>query len=213
MSAIEISVSESIKYSELFMIKDPLATRPLRLSPREQNWLHGQQVDSLFKGEWQPPEPVILQAIMGGSIVDFLWTDYIPLLCISDRIIDLLLNNHCTGWSTYPVKVYDRQKNYLPGYHGLAIKHSVGEIEINRSGIITKPPMTPKGRPRRVYKGIFFDENKWDGSDIFRIESFFMIVTKKVRDILKQSKITNIRLTALSEVELDTIIFKARTKN
>jgi hypothetical protein len=204
--------SNIIDYGTLFLLDDPLATRPFRLSPRGQNWLHSQQVDSLFRGEWQPPEPIVHEAVMGGNAFDFLWTDYMPLLCVSDRIIDLFTINHCTGWSTYPVKVYDRQKNYLPGYHGLAVKHSVGEIDITRSTIVTKPPFIPNGQPWKVYKGIFFDESKWDGRDIFRIEAFYIIVTKKVKDIFKRAKITNIHLTALSEVELDTAIFEVKQK-
>ena len=33
----------------------------------------------------------------------------------------LLEENGITGWSTYPIEVYDRKGNSLPDYHGFAI--------------------------------------------------------------------------------------------
>jgi len=96
----------------------------------------------LFGGEWQPPEPVAFKAYMGGSPADFLWTGFPPLFCVSQRVIDLLEENQFTGWSTYPVEVYDRHGGKLPGYHDFAITGSAVRRDLSRSQIITKPART-----------------------------------------------------------------------
>jgi hypothetical protein len=207
MSAIN---SKDIYYDILFRLYDPFANRPLRLSPRDQNWLHSEQIDLLFKGEWQPPEPIVLRASTGEELKDFLWTDYPPIVCISDRVKDLLLNNQFTGWSIYPVTVYDREGNQLFNYSGFSVKSSVGNLEIDRSPIINKLPVVIGGQPWKVYKGMFFNEKKWDGSNIFRIEKSFIIITRDVQIIFKHAKVTNIKLQTLSEVELNTAIFDVK---
>lgn len=116
--------------------------------------------------------------------------------------LDLLRENKFTGWSTYPVEVYGRKGEYLPDYYGFAITSDAGKIDKSRSPIITKPPYVPGGKPPRVYKGVFFDERKWDGSDFFRLFASFIIVTRSVRDAFKRAKISNVRFTPLSEMEL-----------
>jgi hypothetical protein len=65
------------------------------------------------------------------------------------------------------------------------------------------------GEPYQVYKGLFFYEEDWDGSDIFRVSNFGgTVVTGKVDKIFKQAKVTNVKLTPLPEVERDVLLDK-----
>lgn len=199
-----ISNDRVVDYSQLFELIDPLANRPLRLEPgSHQTWLTGAYANRLFYGELQPPEPVVLKGYMGGSPTEVLWAGLTPIVCVSQRIVDLLLQNRFTGWATYPVEVYDRKGVYLPGYYGLAVKSHAGEQDFSRSQIVTKPPLTYAGRTYDVYKGTYFDESKWDGSDIFRVQHATKIVTKKVQQVFKRAKITNVRFIPLLETEID----------
>lgn len=81
-----------------------MATRPLRLNDQGySDWLTIEQASDLFSGKWQPDTPLKLGAFIGGQATDFLWASLTPLVCISQRVVDLLQENGVTGWVTYPV--------------------------------------------------------------------------------------------------------------
>ena len=206
-----MSESNPIFYTGLYQLHDPLANRPFRLDPIDEDWIHKLDACALFQGKFQPVKPVTLKAAMGGQATDFLWSRLPPLVCVSERVIALLNKYKFSGWSTYPVKVYDRKNNYLDGYYGFAVTSSVGEdkkdIDISRSQIVTKPPIVPGGKSYMVYKGLYFDESKWDGSDIFRLIGY-IIVTSQVREMFKKEKITNVRFDSLIDHESDVSDFK-----
>ena len=65
-----------------------------------------------------------------------------------------------------------------------------------------RPALVPNGKPYKVYKGYFFDESKYDGSDFFLVRNSF-IISDKVKEILTKNKIKNTQLTPILEVEID----------
>jgi hypothetical protein len=190
----------TVDYTTLFKLSDSFANRPFRLHV-ESNFIHTPEAVSLFYGEWQPPEPVVFKAYMGGQATDIMWSGFIPLFCISSRVVKVLEENKFTGWSLYPAKVFDHKGNELPDYHGFSVTSYAGKQDLRRSEIITKPPMTTNGEPYNVYKGFYFEDEKWDGSDIFRVYSSHKIVTKKVKEAFKRAKIVNVMFTQLLEDE------------
>lgn len=204
-----MSIYQQVQCSELFKLSDPIASRPLRLSP-QQDWVM-ERLWQLCKGEWQPPEPVLLKGYMGGMVADFLWADLFGIVCISHRVVELLEKNHFTGWATYPVEVYDRKEQHLPGYHGFSVISSAGDRDIRRSEIITNPPIVPRGQPYDVFKGVYFDESKWDGSDIFCVNGF-IVVTRHLRDTFKRARVTNVLFTPLMEVETSVADYRIMGK-
>jgi len=109
-----------------------------------------------------------------------------------------------TGWSTYPVEVI-HQGEFLEGYQGLAILGRGGGRDRTKSPIIDKPAPVPGGKPYRAYRGLFFDEDHWDGSDLFFVDGF-IVVTQPAHDYFVRSKVSNIRLTPISEVEIDVAL-------
>jgi hypothetical protein len=185
---------------EMYYLDDPLATRPLRLGEFSP-WVNLELADKLFFGEEIPKNPVLMTATMGGQVTDFLWTTFMPLLCVSNRVVTLLQEHHVTGWATYSVEVHDRKKNFLPGYHGFAVTGAMCNRDRSRCRVITKPAPTPTGRPYEMYKGLYFDETQWDGSDIFLVYYYCIITTEKVQRIFKKHKITNARMLPLADVE------------
>lgn len=188
-------------------LHDPLASRPLRLSDKGySDWLTKKQAIELFRGRLKLDTPLRLGAYRGGQATDFLWSGLIPLVCISARVVELFRVNNITGWTTYPVEVFGRKGEPLPGYHGFAVTGSECRRDRSRSQILTKQAV-PGGEPFQVYKGLYFDESDWDGSDIFIVFNF-IIVTEKVRRILKREKIKNVKLTPLQDVELDVYFDK-----
>jgi len=205
------STSTSVDFSKFYRFEDPMATRPLRLTvPEESEWWNWIKKDrdysfALARGQVQPPNPVKLVGYMGRQVMDILWTGDVWMFCVSSRVIELLQKNNITGWATYPVEVYDRKGQPLPGYHGFAVTGRGCRRDRSRSQIITKQ-VVPGGKPFEVYKGLYFYEEDWDGSDFFRVLGVGTVVTEKVMRLFKKAKIANVRFIPLPEVELDVIL-------
>ena len=203
-----MSTSLIVEFSKLYHLDDPLASRPFRLSDEGYSeWLTKRQAIELFRGRLKLDIPLRLGSYQGGQATDFLWSGLIPLVCISERVSELLQINRITGWSTYPVEVYGRKGEPLPGYQGFAVIGNECRRDRSRSHILTRQAV-PNGEPFQVYKGLYFDEADWDGNDIFLIQNHEIAVTKKVRNLLMKSKVSNVKLIPLVEVEVDVYLDK-----
>ncbi len=115
---------------------------------------------------------------------------------ISDRFKSLLEGNGITGWKSYPIEVYDKKGNPILGYSGFSITGRGGEMEGARSPK-WKEICDSRQRPR-------YHPKQWDGSDIFRIDPAYLVISKKLRDILIESKITGVEYFPLSK-DIDII--------
>lgn len=202
-----MKLDPSVDYSTLFSLNDPLLRKPLVVET-VQEWLTPKKAIKLFTGEWRPPEPVIMRAYAGKEATDIIYSGMMPLLCISQRLFDLFRDNQFTGWDTFPVELHGHQDEPIPGYHGLVITSYVGPQDKSRGPLYNRPPYTDTGPPLVARMGFFFDENMWDGSDIFRAHVAHIIVNKRVRNALKQAKITNVRFKPLLEIEHSVEVYK-----
>ena len=201
------STIDGFDFNKFYEFEDPFATRPFRLrTAPESKKLSVEDVYALAHGRLRLDSPIKLVASSGGQATDFLWSELPPLVCISSRVVDLLTTNDCTGWSTYPVEVYDRQGNLLPGYHGFVVTGPECRRDKSRSEIVEKPPPAPRGRSYKVYKGLYFDEHCWDGSDFFWVVPFGgRIISEKVYRLFRKHKVRNIELTPLLDVEIKVL--------
>ena len=202
-----ISTLPSINSSSFFSLDDPLSTRPLRITVSGySDWVNSDLAWKLLRGQVSVDEPIKLGGYRGGQITDFLWSDLVHMVCISARIVEILRINRITGWAIYPVEVFDRKGALLSGYHGFAVTGGECRRDRSRSQIFTRQAV-PQGKPQKVYKGLYFHEEDWDGSDLFWVRSFGgTVVTEKVQKIFKQSKVSNVRLIPLPEVELNALL-------
>jgi hypothetical protein len=204
-----MSTSATLDFSRFHELFDPVASRPLRLSPEGySDWLTKENATDLFRGRLRLGTPLKLGAYLGGQAMDFLWGGLIPLVCILDRVVEILRTNEITGWSTYPVEVYGRKGDHLPGYHGFSVTGNECRRDRSRSEILSRQAV-PGGEPFVVYKGLYFYEDDWDGSDIFVVRKYGgIVVTEKVNRLLKRSNVTNVKMTPLTEVERDVYLDK-----
>jgi hypothetical protein len=198
-----------LNYSELFLFEDPFSNRWLRLKPLPE-FVNEELACILAFGSSNLSKPVVFRGYMGGPVADILRTGLPPFLCISQRVVDILKENHFSGWSTYPVEVFDRKGNILLGYYGFAVTSYAGDRDLTRSPIIDKGPIVNGGKPYKIYKGFYFDKTKWDGSDVFRVGKGNIIVSKRVRDAFNEVKIGNVKFVALSDEETNTTIFTSQ---
>lgn len=158
-------------------------------------------VHLLSRGKFRIHEPLQFDAVQGTEASDFLWTQLLDPVCVSEGVVRILRENEVSGWSLYPVKVFDKEGDLLPNYHGIAVTGAVCEADYGRSAVVTKPAPTPGGKNYDVYRGLNFNEEHWDGSDIFWVGGF-RVVVRRVKELLENYKVKNVRFTALAEREV-----------
>lgn len=173
--------------------------RALHVEPRELERIPDGY--ALYGGEVRPDRPLIFdfkKGASGSTAYDFVGTTLPPLKLISDRVVEVLRS--FSGWSTYPVEVYGKKGERIPGYHGLSITGRCGPIDDSRSQPRIRPPASPAGRATREWIGLYFDPATWDGSDLFLPRgSGGTFVTEAVKTALERARITNVQFTPLTE--------------
>ncbi len=172
-------------------------------SPIESNKTYIFDEHKLIMGNYEDISfPVLFKQYDGKKLQDILDTGWVSLNLISDNMKSVLEANNLTGWKTFPVKVLDKKGEEITGYHGLSITGRCGPIDNSKAEIIEKQHFT-NGPIVKFRKGLYIGLDKWDGSDFFLPEKYYgIMVTKKAADILKQSKLTNIKLENLTEVKI-----------
>ena len=167
----------------------------------------------LIKGNYTGIEsPITFKQAYGKKLTDILDTGWPSLLLISSRMKGILESHNLTGWKTFPLKLYDKNEVEVSGYYGFSVTGKCASINYGKSEIIEKR-LVPTGPICKFYKGISIDVDKWDKSDFFAPEgSFSLFVTQKAAEILKKNKITNLRLEAVTEIEIDVDDVKQTTK-
>lgn len=153
----------------------------------------GEYSDSVF--------PVKYKQEFGFRFNDIINTGYPSLYLISQKMNDVLVENQLNGWCTFPVELYDSNKNEISGYFGFSIIGKSGPTSYKKSVIIEKQ-LVPNGSICKYFKGV--DIENWDGSDFFTPEGTYQIfITRRAKEIMKRNKITKFYVENLAESEID----------
>ncbi|MEP6850584.1 MAG: DUF1629 domain-containing protein [Acidobacteriota bacterium] len=157
----------------------------------------------LLKGEFASIQfPVTFRQEYGTRLCDALDTGYPGLYLISNRMKSALEAAELTGWTTFPIRLLDKQGNDIDGYQGFSVTGRCGPIDVSKSQIIEKR-LVPNGPLCIYYKGLHVGLDRWDGRDFFLPKrNYGTIVTTKGATIIKSSRLTNIRLTNLTDIEI-----------
>lgn len=120
---------------------------------------------ALLRGDWLPGQPLSIKWHCGrGEPLDFACGGPSWIVYISQRIQRLLVEEQLTGWSTYPIALHNKAGNICDGYAGLSITGRCGPQDDQRGVLIPGQEVDTKFP---LYRGIYFDEATWDGSDFF----------------------------------------------
>jgi hypothetical protein len=153
--------------------------------------------------EDRPGKPVKVTYAMGGAVPgDVVWTTFAIPLVVSQRFIDVLQDNRFNGWGTYPIKVYNKAGELVPGYQGFCISGRCGPILYEKSEIVYEE--MPGGRVPR-YRGMYFNPDTWDGSDFFMpttASTGQKFVLESVKKALEKAKVKNLVFERLNEIVL-----------
>jgi hypothetical protein len=156
----------------------------------------------LTRAETLPDHPIRVGWAMGRAkpTEPVMWTTHVIPIIISDSVVQLLRSHGFTGWSLYEVSVHDKQGQMIPGYHGLSITGRCGKIDWTKG--VEVPRIFPGGI-FPVWKGLFFDPESWDGSDLFMPSELkgYVFVVEDVKKAFERAKIRNVDFTPLDQFE------------
>jgi hypothetical protein len=152
--------------------------------------------------------PVVFRHVYGRTLKDILGTGSISFYLISDRMKIVLEQNNLTGWKMFPIKLFGKKREEIPGYHGFSVTGRSGGTDYSNGVMIEKESIAGTGL-WKYYKGMTVDLTKWDKTDFFKPESYEgIIVTEKAAMTLKSAHITNVKLTKLTDVEIRESLYK-----
>jgi len=161
-------------------------------------------VDSmaLFRGLTQPVEPIPFHYNHGSVPSDLIMCGAPWFLLMSGPFRQVLEAGGFTGWSTYPVAPSGRKGVPIEGYLGLAITGRAGLPQWQLAERSTKR-YVERGPEVPMLRGLHFDMETWDGSDMFVLgDKGYIIVADAVAKALTAARMRNVRLTRLSEYEV-----------
>lgn len=143
---------------------------------------------------------ISLKQVEGKKLCDLMGTTA-TLTLISSRVADALKMEGITGLATCPAGLRNRKGETIPGYEVLATTGRCGPLVNSRSPKVTRTNYARTGS-MDVWLGYYFDEETWDGSDMFRPEGTRMtIVTERVKELIESINGTNIDFKAILDVE------------
>ncbi|GLX65659.1 hypothetical protein MU1_00030 [Paenibacillus glycanilyticus] len=194
-------------YDKLFKCSDIDSTRPFKA---------GIEADfdyscALLRGDITPSETIEVRHLRGTHTPALAIHTGFSLL-LHDSIIETFIQNQITGWKPFRITLYGKNDEIIPNYSGISILGRCNPLDYHRSGIVHKE--YPGGIFPR-FKGSYFKDDAWDGTDIFmdnpdeRGYTLNQYVSVRVKDIFTSFKIKNLQLTKLTETEIDVMIIKS----
>jgi hypothetical protein len=189
------SSDAAIDPADAFDLGEAFKRGALRVDSRELL----ESPDAFARGEQTPQEPIDFVSDEGRRSMDLVGTTYATLLLVSPRVIEVLEREGFSGWTTFAVAIdHPETENYA----GLAVTGRCGPIRDALSERITLPPPVPGGRASEGLRGLCFQPESWDGSDLFTPANMTAIfVTALVKQALEAARISNVVFRRLSEIE------------
>ena len=155
---------------------------------------------ALCRGDFRPRTAIEFFHSEGRDVYDVIWTGFVAVVLVSRRFRDVLERAEFTGWTPYPVKVFDEVGEEIRGYCGLAFTGRSGPVDYSRSQKVWRKPRYKGGPKYQEYVGLFFKEDRWDGTDLFLPENTaHKIITEKVKNALSKLDIPNVGFERLTE--------------
>src|SRR5581483_6494215 len=123
----------------------------------------------LWEGLLTPAGPVVFVRDEGSRLFDWVPTTH-SVVVISPRVCEALNAASATGWRTFPIRVADVPAS--EGYVGLSI---LGRAQANWS--LSEKIERPHQHDVPAWRGLFFDPESWDGSDLFLVSGQIVVTS------------------------------------
>lgn len=176
---------------------------PKYLNRINMNYPNYSDTKCLHQGIYEGMDfPVIFEQYSGSKFRDILDTGSANLNIISGKFKQVLEENNLTGWKTYPITIFDRKDTEIKGYYGFSITGRCGPIDCSKSQIVEKQ-LVPNAPFAKYLVGQYVGLDTWDGSDFFLSEgNFSTIVSNRASTVIKENKLSNVRLINLLDIEI-----------
>lgn len=155
----------------------------------------------ILRGQAKPNTPPAFEVAGGDRVVDLVGTGYAGVYLISPAFRDLLTANAFTGWDTVEAILEGDTSNVLTGFRLLTVTGRAGPIEDSRSqrAILRAPS---DGSSQSGWRGLLFDPETWDGSDLFLpLNTAHIIARANVREAIMATRLSNVAFERITEVE------------
>lgn len=187
-------------FASIYALEEPGASRAFRASLE----LTRDDALALLASEAKRTASISGRWAMGASQPgDIVWTTLALPVLLSERVVGVLREEGFTGWGVVPVDLRGKNGEPLPTYYYLCVRGRCGPSDVGRS---TKVDKIYPGGVFPIWKGLYFDETTWDGSDFFvAAGTGFKFIVEGVKRAFQKAKVKNALLTPLDEVELESI--------
>jgi hypothetical protein len=155
-----------------------------------------------MRGEANVETPIHLVKGPGSKLYNAVHCD-VGVQLFHNRFFDILSKAGVTGFDSLPAAITIKGQT-INDYSCLIVTGRAYGIDYHKGEVIDKGPIVPGGSSIIVKKGLYFNETSWDGSDFFLLDdTLLLMVTEKVKEVIQEHKLTNIKLTDSEEVEDD----------
>lgn len=176
-----------------FLMADADTPRALRVRPVGEFPGH-----ALLSGERRPRQPLLFEVSGGIRPMDLIGTEFAGVYLISPRFQAALSHGSFSGWGLIEASV---SGTTIERYRLLVISGRCGPIEDSRSERLLIPSPSG-GEAVGGWRGLLFDPDTWDGSDLFLPRNtFHTIVVDRVRDVVIRERLTNVTFERITEIE------------
>ena len=157
---------------------------------------------ALVGGQRLCEAPLVFRYQTGLEPMDLLPTTYAGVILISERFRDVLSQHAFSGWATFPVEVHGIYGESIDGYSGLVVTGRCARIDPSRAQIERRPAVSTRGRPFEMRVGMYFLDDRSDGTDIFSpAGTLHKIVVARVKDAIEKHLISNTKFRRLTKFE------------
>lgn len=187
-------------YNQLYCFKSSYSTKNYtgKIINDKGGW------GKLLRNEFEIGSLSIVHLEGGQKPKDIFWNEILSPFCVSSEIKELFIKNEVTGIQFIPVEVKTKSGDKSDSnYFAVTISGRADSINYFRSKVVFET--SPSGKLVPEFKGLFFDEKSWDGSDFFMTRedkyghyTAEIFVTQKVKDLFIANKIKQVEFDSFN---------------
>jgi hypothetical protein len=188
-------------YAKFFRLSEDFLTDAVRVAPVKEAWDDDWDDIAIFRGDQVPDRPVAFRRDEGRTRYDLIGTTLALPKLVSDRFVEVLEQHELTGWRAYPVDVADELGGRMEGLNGLVVTGRSGPPIEKWSDEVMIPPQTSRGQFGTRLKGVYFEPDTWDETDLFLPGSAgFVLGSASAARAIRGAGITNVTIEPLTDV-------------
>jgi hypothetical protein len=185
----------------MYLMNEPRSAGLFRARP-----LAGLDYLAILRGELAPNGVIPFSWVSGSSSAgDVVYTDALFPVLLSRRALMALRG--VKGWTSYPVSLTDSSGHLLRDFRLLVVQGRCGRINFEKSSVVRQK--YPQGIFEE-YRGIFFDEDSWDHSDMFMPSNRigYILVSERAKVAIESLGSPSPHFEPLDQVQIDEMTRK-----